>query len=289
MPDSLSAPAPAKINLTLEVLGRRADGYHELESILQTLDLSGQVTLALDSDRPGVSVTGPFADGVPSDGTNLAYRAAVELARRTGRDVSRLRIELDKRVPPAGGLGGGASDAATTLRLLQRAWNVPDAALSAAAEAVGSDESFFLAGGTAWVTGRGERVRPLPGIPVSAVVLFVPHATIERKTARLFAALGAQPFDPGGVSRLFAERPGVPVNGWDIYNAFERVAFDVFPGLGRLYETIEERTMGPIRLAGAGPTLFWIGSEFEAARVAEAGEGLPCTTILTRTAHSLWR
>jgi len=289
VPETLSAPSPAKVNLTLEVLSRRADGYHELETILQTLELAGDVTVTLESDTPGITVDGPCAGGVPADATNLALRAANALAARTGRDISRLHIHLEKRVPAAGGLGGGASDAATVLRLLQRAWGVPDAALQLAAESVGSDEGFFLAGGTAWATGRGERVRALPDIPPAAVVLFVSPGTLERKTARLFAALDAMPFDPGGVSALFARRPATQVTGWDIYNAFERVAFDVFPGLGRLYEALEERTGQPIHLAGAGPTLFWIGPESEAIRIAEAGEGLPCTTIRTRTAPSLWR
>jgi len=289
VPETLSAPSPAKVNLTLEVLSRRADGYHELETILQTLELAGTVTVALESDSPGITVDGPCAGGVPADATNLALRAAHALAARTGRDVSRLHIHLEKHVPAAGGLGGGASDAATVLRLLQRAWGVPDAALQLAAESVGSDESFFLVGGTAWATGRGERVTPLPDIPPAAVVLFVPPGTLERKTARLFAALDAMPFDPGGVSALFARRPATQVTGWDIYNAFERVAFDTFPGLGRLYEALEERAGQPIHLAGAGPTLFWIGPESEAARIAEAGEGLPCTTIRTRTVPSLWR
>lgn len=289
MPESLSAPSPAKLNLTLEVLSRRDDGYHELETVLQTLELAGAVTVTLDSDAPGVAAAGPFAEGVPVDGTNLALRAAAALAARTGRDISRLRIELEKRVPAAGGLGGGASDAATTLRLLQRAWNLPEPVLFAAAESVGSDESFFLAGGTAWATGRGERVRPLPPLPPAAVVLFVPESTLERKTARLFAALDAQPFDPGGVSAMFARRPATPVTGWDVYNAFERVAFDVFPGLGKLFEALEERIGQPIHLAGAGPTLFWIGGEDGAERAVDAGAGLPCTTIRTRTAPSLWR
>ena len=88
---------------------------------------------------------------------------------------------------------------------------------------------------------------------------------------------------------MFARRPATPVTGWDVYNAFERVAFDVFPGLGKLFEALEERIGQPIHLAGAGPTLFWIGGEDGAERAVDAGAGLPCTTIRTRTAPSLWR
>ena len=107
MPRRLRGWAPAKINLVLEVLGRRPDGYHEIDTILHTLDLAGTVDLELESARPGVTVAGPFAEGVPADQTNLAWLVAAELARRTGNEVEALSITLDKQVPAAGGLGGG--------------------------------------------------------------------------------------------------------------------------------------------------------------------------------------
>src|SRR5688572_15340241 len=122
MPAELTAPAPAKVNLVLEVLGKRDDGFHEIDTVLQTLELADVVTLSVGGP-PGIVVSGPYADGTPADESNLAWRAAEALARRTGRPLAgRLRMSLEKRIPPAGGLGGGASDAATVLRLLQRTW-----------------------------------------------------------------------------------------------------------------------------------------------------------------------
>lgn len=288
MPDALSAPAPAKVNLTLEVLRKRDDGYHEIESVLQTLELGDMVTLAFDGG-PRISVSGPYAAGTPLDESNLAWRAAAVLAQLTGNSVHGLSIQIEKRIPPAGGLGGGASDAATTLRLLQRAWPaVTLAELMNAANAVGSDEAFFLTGGTALARGRGDALEALPDVEPSAVVLLVPPFTLERKTARMFAALAGLPFDAGGLWRRY-ETAGVAPEAAMVANTFERVAFDCFAGLAALWEDLEGRTGQPIRLAGAGPTLFWIGRESEASQVAAMAEGAACAVIRTRTARSLWR
>lgn len=289
MPEELRASAPAKINLMLEVTGRRPDGYHEIDTVLQTLALADEVRLSRSS-TPGLCVTGPFSAGVPADDSNLAWRAARELGQRLGEDASSLTITLDKQIPAAGGLGGGASDAATVLRLLQRWWPAADEqALMAAAAATGSDESFFLTGGTARARGRGERVTPLMPLAPHAVVLFVPRETVERKTARMFAALDALPFDRGGIAAAFAARAQERVGSADVYNAFERVAFDLFPGLAALWEELERRLQEPVRLAGAGPTLFWIGPPGRGEAVAACAAGLPCRAISTATAPSQWR
>ncbi len=291
MLNATHARAPAKINLVLEVLGRREDGYHEVDTILQTLHFGDTITWRRGSG-PTVDLTdltGPYEGRTPEDDTNLAVRAANELARLTGL-VQEHHIAMVKRIPPASGLGGGASDAAAILRLLQRVHpEITDDHLLAAASAVGSDPPFFLSGATARARGRGELVEPLPSLPEHGVVLFVPPLTLERKTARLFAELDKLPFDDGSMAAALAAHPPWYIRGADIYNAFERVAFDVFPGLASLWEDLETRIEEPIHLAGAGPTLFWIGPVDEASSAAARAEGLPCTTILTRTSPSLWR
>ena len=290
MSETLTGPAPAKINLTLEVGGKRPDGYHELATILQTLALADEVTLR-PAPAMAIEIAGPFAEGVPADAGNLAWRAVEALAEALGRAPEPLRLRIVKRIPAAGGLGGGASDAATVLRLLARRW--PDAtgeALATAAAAVGSDEPFFLAGGTALAEGRGERVTPLPDLPPHGVVLFIPPDTLPNKTAALFRALDRDGrADAPAVSAALAARLPAHVTGADLYNSFERVAFDCFPGLAALWERLEARTGEPVRLAGAGPTLFWIGPPEDAARVGEAAAGLDCAVIATATAGSSWR
>jgi 4-diphosphocytidyl-2-C-methyl-D-erythritol kinase len=284
-PSRLVGQAPAKLNLVLEVLGRRRDGFHELRTILQELALHDTVTLTFDAPRPGVSLSGRFAQGAPADFTNLAWRAAQHLADSRGRDTTRLHIQIEKRIPAAAGLGGGASDAATTLKLLAAAWApIGNSHIVAAAAAVGSDETFFLTGGTALASGRGEIVEPLPALARHDVVLFVPPATLAAKTARLFSALSAAPFDTGHRAQAFCEQVRASITVADTFNAFERVAFDVFPGLAALKGAIQDVTGQEVRLAGAGPTLFWIGPPGQGASVAAAAADLDCTDFLTSTA-----
>jgi 4-diphosphocytidyl-2C-methyl-D-erythritol kinase len=121
------------------------------------------------------------------------------------------------------------------------------------------------------------------------VVLFVPRTTVERKTARMFAALDGLPFDDGAVAARFAERPPLALDGTRIYNSFERVAFNVFDGLAGIWQALEDRTGEPVRLAGAGPTLFWIGAAGRASGIAERARGVDCDVIETATAESLWK
>ncbi len=290
MTEKLNAPAPAKVNLVLEVCGRREDGYHDIATLIQTLELADTVTLRFGT-TPGVTVSGPYAEGTPADETNLAWRAAVELAKLTGKDVGRLAIHLEKRVPPAGGLGGGSSDAATVLRLLQRAWPKTEQwMLAKVAQETGSDVVAIADGGTVLAFGRGELSFPSDHeLPEHGVVLFVPPVTVNLKTARMFAALGKLPFDEGSLAEALDRRMPCQIRGADVFNAFERVAFDVFPGLAGLWEDLETRIGEPIHLAGAGPTLFWIGPPGEARGVAARARGLPCKVIETRTSPSLWR
>lgn len=281
---NVAAPAPAKINLSLEVLGRRPDGYHELRSVMQTLSLADTVTLR-ETGGPAIEVGGPFAPGTPCDESNLVLRAL------RAAEMSWPAISLSKRIPPAGGLGGGASDAATALRLLQRIGGaIDDSRILAAANGIGSDEAFFLAGGTALVTGRGDTVLPLPTLAPHSVVLFVPPSTIETKTSSLFAALAERgAYDTGqATAGLLAMLEG-QLTCADVHNTFEQVAFDVFPGLAELRDEIS-RAIGEMpRLAGAGPTLFWIGRTDDSERIAIDARGLGCTVINTTTADSLWR
>lgn len=283
----LIGTAPAKINLSLEVLGRRDDGYHEIDTILQTLALGDGVTVVLEGQQEGVVASGPYAAGTPTDASNLAYRAAEQLARRLGRSSEGLQVLLDKEVPPAGGLGGGASDAATVLRLLGTHWGASESLLIDLANEIGSDEAALVLGGTVRARGRGDQVSRLPDIAAHDVVLFIPRGTIEQKTPRMFAALADLPFDSGSVSELAATRQFF--SSVDIYNSFERVAMDMFPGLAELWETLESATGAVIRLAGAGPTLFWIGQRGAGEGIARRAEDSNCTVIATSTAESLWK
>ena len=124
----------------------------------------------------------------------------------------------------------------------------------------------------------------LPPLSRHSVVLFIPETTIQQKTATLFAALDHLPFDPGGLAESFGRREPRSFPIEDVFNAFERVSFDAFEGLRELRGELQRRCGLPVRLAGAGPTLFWIGDGADARAVASAGSGLPCTVVVTDTA-----
>src|SRR3989304_2871845 len=183
--------AAAKVNLALEVLGKRPDGYHELATVMQAVDLSDRLGLRDADDLELVS----RAPGVPTDAPNVAGGAAVALreAARLGRGV---RITLDKRIPVAAGLGGGSTDAAAVLVGLNRLWRLrwPVARLGEVAIRLGMDVPFFLRGGAALATGRGETLDPLPG---GGLALVLVNPGIAASTAGGDAG-GPPPADFGG-------------------------------------------------------------------------------------------
>ena len=185
-PGQVILAAPAKINLYLEILGRRSDGFHELETVFQTLVLADQVTVRVSDGSAGVRLwcSDP---SLPQDHDNLAYRAAVLVAAAVP-GLGRIEIELEKRIPHGAGLGGGSSDAAAVLRALARLdARVRGLDLPALALALGSDVPFFLLGGTAHATGRGERLAALPDAQGGPLTVLMPPERLA--TPRVFAAL----------------------------------------------------------------------------------------------------
>jgi 4-diphosphocytidyl-2-C-methyl-D-erythritol kinase len=263
--------APAKINWTLEVLRIRPDGYHEIRSVLQTIDLHDTVTLR-DATDISLEITGPagvtLRDEAPE--RNLAYRAAVALRERVG--VQRgVRIGIEKRIPVAAGLGGGSSDAAAVLRGLDLLWELhqPPMNLIEIAGEIGSDPPFFVLGGTASVHGRGDAVEALPDAIAGPMLLATPPAG-ERgdKTARMFGALSPDDFSEGEATLGLREaaEAGRPLNVAELSNVFERVIATMQPETAIAIDALAAQGLAP-HLAGAGPSFFLLlhdASEFEA-------------------------
>lgn len=188
---TLTCLAPAKINRELRVGALRPDGYHEIRSRMVSIDLSDRLT-AERAERLEFSCDDP---AVPLGDPNLVVRAASLLARHGGVEP-RVRLRLEKRIPMGGGLGGGSADAAATLRLLTRFWGLSERAgdLSALAEELGSDVPFFLTGGEAEVTGRGEVVTPLEDRASAELLLLVPPFSISTAAVyRAYAGRGNLP------------------------------------------------------------------------------------------------
>jgi 4-diphosphocytidyl-2-C-methyl-D-erythritol kinase len=282
--------APAKLNLTLAVLGSRPDGFHALHSVMVPLGLADVLSLApAAGSEDSLHVSG--ADAGPI-GDNLVLRAIAEArgsARQSfgsGTETPPLSARLEKRIPVAAGLGGGSSDAAAALEGALDAWGVtlPEPERRAAAARIGSDVPFFLAGGPALVEGRGELVTALKGVvgDPPGVVLVTP--AIAGPTAAIFAAFDAggpaAPADPRSTrassEHLAVElraglravdlvaRAGVLASANDLAPA----AFVVIPGLLALRRGLSRLLGRPIGLSGSGPTLWALYPSMEAATEA---------------------
>lgn len=256
----LTVPAPAKLNLTLEVLGKRPDGFHEIRSIIQAVSLCDNLHFELSKQ---VAFKSDMAEWLADE--SLVSRAAAVLQQATGCSKG-ATVEVEKRIPLLSGLGGDSSDAAAVLSGLNRLWelNLPLEALLELARQLGSDVSFFLYGGTALVEGRGQIVTPLPPLPHSWVVLALPPApSLPGKTKRLYESLRASHFTDGQITHRAAEaiKAGGPFAPSMLFNTFENVAFDIFPGLGAAREHFIKLGASGVHLAGSGPALFTVAPD----------------------------
>jgi 4-diphosphocytidyl-2-C-methyl-D-erythritol kinase len=274
--NSHTALAPAKVNLTLEVLGRRPDGFHELRTVLLALDLCDRVQVRCDSRQESplqLSVTGPAAsEDIPTDERNLVHRAAqlalARLADMGAAPLPPLCIELEKHVPSQAGLGGGSSDAAATLRAVQaiagrdlgREWRQEILA------ELGSDCVFFDTGAVvALCEGRGERVRVLPTPHQWSVALVVPDVTCS--TGEVFGRIPPD-FVSSSASRshtdLLAQDPGAARDS--LFNDLEPAAREVEPLLGAWADLLTEAGLDHYRLTGSGSSLFGLYADPEEAQ-----------------------
>jgi len=246
--------APAKINWTLEVLGKREDGYHEIRSVMQTIDLCDELSAEL-SDSPVFET----AKGEPLADDDLIVRAARALEGRVGRALP-VRIRVQKRIPVASGLGGGSSDAAAVLRLLNKLYELElsDEELATVGAVVGSDVAFFVYGGTALVEGKGERLTSLRDAPETWVVLIVPPVSPVSKTVSMYESLTEDDFTDGSNTIAAAEevRHGKVIDDWHMRNVFERAAFECFPDLVAYRYSLLRAGASAVYLAGSGPGQF---------------------------------
>jgi 4-diphosphocytidyl-2-C-methyl-D-erythritol kinase len=262
--------AYAKINLTLDILGRRADGYHELATVMQTVDLYDTLCLtATSDDRVTLICTTPEL----SNDENLAARAA-QLVRQHFALTQGVGIELYKRIPVAAGLAGGSSDAAAVLLALQQWWQLPLSStdLLNMAATLGSDVPFFLTGGLALCEGRGERVTTLaPYWPSSMRWLLLLKPAISVSTAAVFRSLPVGDYTDGTHSRTVCsalEARNMP-RLEDLYNGLERSVLATYPEVATARDDLLNAGASFVRLSGSGPTLFAPFSELTCARRAQ--------------------
>lgn len=267
-PAGVAIDAPAKLNLGLEIVGRRADGYHDLVTIFQAISIQDRLRLSPDPE-PGLRLT---CDDPSLADDNLARAALVALRRRTGTTAG-ATLRIEKGIPVAAGLGGASSDAAAALLAGRRLWGspLPDDALADLAAEIGSDAPFFLRGGTALASGRGERLTPLPPLGGTWFVVVSPRIVLPRKTAALYAALRSDDFSNGDAVRRQAARlrAGSGLDPDLLGNAFRRPLAGLRPDLASLPETMRAAGAGAIGLSGAGPSHYAVvGDPEEADRLA---------------------
>ncbi len=251
----LTLASPAKLNLSLEILGRRPDGYHEVLSVMQAVSLCDYLEIEPHSCLD-VSCGLPGWQAEKS----LVRRAACLMAERAGGGAG-ARIRITKHIPLSSGLGGDSSNAAAALDGLNRlwGWGLSGILLEQIGASLGTDVSFFLRGGTALGAGRGQELTSLPPLGVLHVVIFHPAvARPEKKTATLYNMLQAGDYSDGSRTRELAGliARGAAIESAGLYNAFEGAALRVFSGLAASREEFRAAGAGEVHLAGSGPALF---------------------------------
>ena len=251
--------APAKINLYLAVKGKRADGYHEIESLMQKIDLADHIQLSIGGQGIRLTCTGA---NLPTGEGNLAFRAADAFLRKTGG--SGVDITLEKKIPVAAGLGGGSSDAAAVLRGLNMlfAADMPDEELLALAKPLGADVPFFMYDWpAAWATGIGEELTPAESLTYCHLVLVNPGISVSTGWVYKNFALtsGSNTFilargrQSGDNRSLW--RPKVPE---DLYNDLEAVTIPHYPEIEQIKNELRQDGAVGVLMSGSGPTVFGI-------------------------------
>ena len=246
----LTLNSPAKINLFLRILRRRPDGYHELASLFQTIDLLDTIQISLD-DRDSVTCTDP---SIPTDDSNLVMKAVQLYRKKTDLPVN-VRIHIDKKIPSQAGLGGGSSNAATTLwginELLKRP--ATQQQLQTWSSEIGSDIPFFFSDGTAYCTGRGERVLDQPSLKLPTMWIVKP--AVGASTPAVYGRLKLdqlQERDPIQSKHEMYIHP-------EYYNDLEGAAFEVVPQLKQLKANLLASGFTSVLLCGSGSSFFCIG------------------------------
>jgi 4-diphosphocytidyl-2-C-methyl-D-erythritol kinase len=251
----ITISASAKINLTLEVLGKRTDGYHEIHSVMQTVSLMDILRFE-EADKL------EFHSGSENWVAEKSLVArAVELLREKTGIIKGASITIEKHIPLLSGLGGDSSDAAATLLGLNGIWKLGlyYQQLLPIAKELGSDVAFFLDGGTAMVAGRGEEVTIIPLMPHHWVVLTVPVVPrLPGKTGLMYKSLTPDHYTDGHFTGKMVEvlESGKEFDPGMMFNVFEKIAFNVYPGLDTVRQNMIKLGVPDIHLAGSGPTLF---------------------------------
>lgn len=259
-----------KVNLLLNILGRRPDGFHELETVMQPVSLCDRLEFAATGQGIELTCSDPR---LPTDGANLVHRAATAFFAAASVNAG-VRIHLEKRIPLAAGLGGGSGNAATTLLGLNELFGLPLASdeLQRLAAALGSDVPFFLQSRPALATGRGELIQPVePFAALRDAVLLLIHPGFGISTAWAYQQLANYPAalngTPGRAQRLLSwlQEPDLTAAGTEFYNSLEAPALRKYPLLALYQEFLREHGAAATLMSGSGSTTFALVAGTDAA------------------------
>lgn len=272
--DNITCHSYAKLNLFLEILGRRKDGFHEILTVFQTISLADVIHLKQCSEEYSILRCNNAA--VPFGKRNLCIKAYDEMRRSAGLERT-VEIELEKHIPLGSGLGGGSSNGACVIRGLNTLYDLhkSNEELAAVGRNVGSDVPFFVYGGTALGRGRGEIIRPLPPLPGTLwLVLLKPRVSVSTGNAYQWVRgyKGGRELDENDLeARLNAGDAGFVLD--KIYNAFEGIVVKKHPELGRYRAELEAAGCRPVSMTGSGSSFFgFCDNEKQARAIAAAFE-----------------
>jgi 4-diphosphocytidyl-2-C-methyl-D-erythritol kinase len=282
---ALTLRPSAKINLTLRVGPARADGFHDVRTVLQSIALADTLTFSV---RRGPFAIGTRAPGIPTDRTNLIWRAAAALWRQAGRDGDPrdVHVKLDKQIPAAAGLGGGSADAAATLLALNTLWDArcPRRELVRLAGSLGSDVPFFLQGGTALGAGRGEELYPIDDALRLGVVVLKPSFGVSTADAYRWldedreAGRVARP--PSGKTREV--ELGWPAGPIELDNDLQGPVARRHAGIGEMIDALLREGAIAAAMTGSGSAVFGLFSEVAAPRAARRLQRAEWLVLVTR-------
>ena len=258
----------AKLNLTLDVLGRRPDGYHDIKSVMQAISLRDDIEMDIGTGKPWKLLCDK--EDIPTDERNLAWKAAKLFFDTTGKDPEGLEIRITKRIPAEAGLGGGSADAAAVLRALNRHYGAPFSlpALAELGGQIGSDIPFCVLCGTAMAEGRGEKLRPLPNVPDCIFVVCKPDFSVS--TPALYAkidekAIAQRPDHRAMESALLAGDLGAVAQ--NLCNVFDPIVTEEHLELNYIKSIFNSYGAVGYQMTGSGSAVYCIVENFEYAAV----------------------
>tara|TARA_B100000519_G_scaffold103223_1_gene89489 strand:+ start:3203 stop:4063 length:861 start_codon:yes stop_codon:yes gene_type:complete len=263
----LTSKSYAKINLSLELLNKRKDGFHNISSIMQTISLSDLISVSLSDQM----IIDSNTDSIPL-GSNLVYIAAQKVKEKFNIKQN-AHIKLTKNIPMSSGLGGGSSNAATVINLLKELWDIKCSHqdLLDLASSIGSDVPFFLSGGTAFVSGKGEIINQLPDVQTFNLILITFKDLIKDKTTTMYSNIQSEHFTSGAITSNVKDKivTGKTLNNGDLFNVFDLIVPNYIPNLKNIIKILTDLNFEEFHLAGSGPGLFFIIHDLKKAEYVQ--------------------